>query len=111
MAWRGELAWVRISDKVKTALTDDSVALAACSEFAALGTRRAVEVMGCQGTDESGCCANSGWRRLPRGTAERPRAPWAWQEPDLVRRTPGQRSGSACSRDGNPGTGTRGRDR
>ena len=28
MAWRGEVAWVRISDKVKAAFTDDSVALA-----------------------------------------------------------------------------------
>ena len=35
-AWRGELAWVRVSDKVKTALTEDSVALTACSEFVAL---------------------------------------------------------------------------
>jgi hypothetical protein len=39
---------VRISDKAKTALTDDSVALTACPEFAALDTRRAAEVMGCQ---------------------------------------------------------------
>src|SRR5260370_27314789 len=28
MAWRGEVAWVRISDKVKAAFTDASVALA-----------------------------------------------------------------------------------
>ena len=27
MAWGGEVAWVRISDKVKAAFTDDSVAL------------------------------------------------------------------------------------
>jgi hypothetical protein len=46
MAWRGEVAWVRISDKVKTALTDDSVALTTCSEFAALDTRRSADVMG-----------------------------------------------------------------
>lgn len=57
--WRGELARVRISDKVKTALTDDSVALTACSAFAALDTRRAAEVMGCQGTDESRCSAHA----------------------------------------------------
>jgi hypothetical protein len=29
MAWRGEAAWVKISNKVKTALRDDSVAVAA----------------------------------------------------------------------------------
>ena len=38
MACRGEAAWVRISDKVKTALSDDSVAVAAWSEFAAMTT-------------------------------------------------------------------------
>ena len=32
MAWRGEAAWVKVSDKVKTALSDDSVAAAAWSE-------------------------------------------------------------------------------
>jgi len=59
-AWRGELAWVRISDKVKTALTDDSFALTACSEFAELDTRRAGEVMRRQGTDEPRFRADSG---------------------------------------------------
>ena len=50
MAWRGEAAWVRISDKVKTALSDDSVAVAAWSEFAAVASRWAAEVMRCLGT-------------------------------------------------------------
>src|SRR5260370_42580193 len=104
--WRGELGWVRISDNVKTGLTDESVALAACSEFAALDTRRAAEVMGCPGTAGSGCSANSGWRRLPRGTAERPRASWAWQEQDPVPRTTRQRSGPTWSRPAKPGRGT-----
>ena len=50
MACRGEAAWVKISDKVKTALSDDSVAVAAWSEFAAVASRRAAEVMRCLGT-------------------------------------------------------------
>jgi hypothetical protein len=41
-------------------LTDDSVALTACSEFAALDTRRAAEVMACRGTAGQGCNAASG---------------------------------------------------
>ena len=46
MAWPGEAAWVRASDKAKTALNDDSVTLAGGSELAAGVARRAAEVMG-----------------------------------------------------------------
>jgi len=47
MTWRGAVAWVRISDKVKTALADESVALTARSESAVFDIWSAAEVMRC----------------------------------------------------------------
>jgi hypothetical protein len=54
ISWRGDDAWVKISDRAKTALTDDSFALTSVAEYSAPGMGRSADGIGYPGSRSAG---------------------------------------------------------